>query len=342
MKLLSGWNAGVSHGVPVGPAAFRLLAEVAIGDIDQALKSEGIRFCRFSDDYRLFAKSERAAREAFAFLANALFRNHGLTLQESKSELIESEHFVERFERTERDQERSALEATFAQMLADAGVDDDYGSIDVEDLDEESQALLNSMNLWDMLSQQIRDDRKLDVPLTRFLLRRVAQLGLVDTHDLLLSNLRRLFPLFREVVEALGAQDALTRSQKRKMGNKLLKLFDHPLVGHLEYHRAWILSLFAQGKEWNQYEKLVQCASRYSDTFTRRDLILALGRAKQAHWFKSLKQEYQQLPTWERRAFLAAASCLPGDEAVHWYRSIQSQLDHLERAVVAWARQHPF
>jgi len=45
---------------------------------------------------------------------------------------------------------------------------------------------------------------------------------------------------------------------------------------------------------------------------------------------------------WQKRAFLAAASCLPGDEAEHWYRSINHSLDELEKCVVKWAKDKPF
>ena len=68
-KFLSQWNQSISYGLPVGAAAFRLVAEVAINDVDQALAAEGYQFCRYSDDFRLFVPSERRAREGLAFLA---------------------------------------------------------------------------------------------------------------------------------------------------------------------------------------------------------------------------------------------------------------------------------
>ncbi|MBB4826402.1 hypothetical protein HNO89_003662 [Sporosarcina luteola] len=71
--------------------------------------------------------------------------------------------------------------------------------------------------------------------------------------------------------------------------------------------------------------------------FSRRKLILALGNANQQSWFKTKKRSIMQLPIWQRRAFLAAAICLPGDEASHWYRSILPRLDALEVAIVRWA-----
>lgn len=85
MKLLSKWNIRVSYGVPVGPAAARLLAEVAISDIDFSLIHDGYRYCRFTDDFRIFCSDEHEAHQALAHLAQVLYANHGLTLQPQKT-----------------------------------------------------------------------------------------------------------------------------------------------------------------------------------------------------------------------------------------------------------------
>jgi hypothetical protein len=78
------------------------------------------------------------------------------------------------------------------------------------------------------------------------------------------------------------------------------------------------------------------------DQFSRRQLILALGRAHAQHWFKQRKAEINEFPVWARRAFLAAASCLPGDEALHWYHAISGSLDPLDKVVVDWAKANRF
>ena len=341
-KLLSAWNGGVSYGIPVGPSVFRLIAEIAISDVDQALRSEGYTFCRFSDDYRLFVPTERQAHEALAFLANVLFKNHGLTLQESKTEIVSSDQFVTRFSRTERDQERHSLQDRFRELLEQLGIEGEYEDLEYEDLDPDAQGLIDSLNLWEIFREQLSSRAPLDIPLTRFVLQRIAQLGLVDHERLLLSDLKRTNPVFREVIEAVGSQYPLSEPERAQLGEILLGLFVHPVVGHLEYHRAWVLSLYAREPLWNHADELVRLYGKHPDSFTRRKIILALGRLNQFHWFKTWKQDFQQFSAWERRAFLIAASCLPGDEASHWYRSIRSRLDPLERAVVALGEIQPF
>ncbi len=97
MNLLGQWNFRVSYGVPVGPAATRILAEVAISDVDYALLDEGLDYCRFSDDFRIFTSTEREAFRALAILAEYLQENHGLTLSERKTDVIRVERFRDRY-----------------------------------------------------------------------------------------------------------------------------------------------------------------------------------------------------------------------------------------------------
>ena len=41
-KLINAWNMGVSYGIPVGPSPIRLIAELAISDIDAGLLAENL------------------------------------------------------------------------------------------------------------------------------------------------------------------------------------------------------------------------------------------------------------------------------------------------------------
>ncbi len=115
-------------------------------------------------------------------------------------------------------------------------------------------------------------------------------------------------------------------------------MLDDSLVGHLEYHLEWVFNLFASDEEWNNKSEYVKLYRKYQDEFSRRQLLLALGRSEASYWFKSQKREISRLSAWERRAFIAAANCLPGDEAKHWYNSIKSTCDELEDCVFTWAK----
>ena len=113
-------------------------------------------------------------------------------------------------------------------------------------------------------------------------------------------------------------------------------------VSHLAYHRAWLLSVFASDSSWNNNDDFASLYAEVGDQLARRKLILALGRSHQDFWFRARKNDVFDMDSWQRRAFLVAASCLPPDERKHWYRALETKLDVLDNAVVKWARNAPF
>lgn len=74
------------HGLPVGSNASRILADSILRPIDGALTSEGIRFVRFVDDYRIFAESPPAVEGHLDRLA-VLLAEEGLSMHPGKREV---------------------------------------------------------------------------------------------------------------------------------------------------------------------------------------------------------------------------------------------------------------
>lgn len=87
-EILLFWSNRDSYGLPVGPNASRILAEAALIEIDNYLISKNIDFCRFVDDYRIFAKSASEAHKNLAILVERL-NKEGLFLNFSKTNIKE-------------------------------------------------------------------------------------------------------------------------------------------------------------------------------------------------------------------------------------------------------------
>ncbi len=92
-KLLRNFSGGPSYGLPVGGPAARLLAELALNRTDKLLMARGVHFCRYADDYRLFANSRNDAFRALVLLSETLLGNEGLTLQRQKTRVLTSKDF---------------------------------------------------------------------------------------------------------------------------------------------------------------------------------------------------------------------------------------------------------
>jgi len=91
--VLNLFSGGISYGLPVGGPAARLLSEILLNRVDHLLHAEGLTFCRFADDYRLFTDSREEAYEVLRFLTEKLLQNEGLTLQRAKTQIITSNDY---------------------------------------------------------------------------------------------------------------------------------------------------------------------------------------------------------------------------------------------------------
>jgi hypothetical protein len=341
MRLLSGWNETETFGIPVGNQPSRLLAEAALIDVDEALLATGATFIRYNDDFRIFGSSQADVYRTLAFLADVLYRNHGLTLQPQKTFVTTADDFSERFLKTPEQRESDSLGEKFEQLADDLGLANEYEDIDYDDLTPEQQQLVDSLNLTGLFDEELASGDP-DLVNIRFVLGRLAQLGDPALADRAIDNIETLYPVFPEIINYLGKLRGLDAGEYSRIGSKLLDALSGSMVSELEYHRMWGLHLFSESTEWNNAERFFKMLGEARDNVTRRKLILAMGRAHQTTWFQMQWRNLFNEPPWPRRALIAAASCLAVDARKHWYKSIEPRLDPLELAVMKWAKANPF
>jgi len=213
--------------------------------------------------------------------------------------------------------------------------------IEYDNLDPDLQELIDALNLVELFREEAESDDP-DMPVVRFCLRRLGQLGDDSAVEYIFDNLDSITPAFVDVIEYFINLRHLNQESRSELGGRLLELLNDSMVSELAYHRMWIMSIFTASQEWDNENRFVALYNNERDQACRRKLILAMGRSQQRHWFQSQWRTLFEHPHWQRRAVLAAASCMPGDARKHWYRSVEPQLDMLERSVMRWAMQNPF
>ena len=92
-ELLLYWSNRDSYGLPVGSNASRILAEASLINVDKFLLEKNIKFSRYVDDYRLFAKDASEAHSWLSLLVERLSQE-GLFLNTSKTSIIEAKKVV--------------------------------------------------------------------------------------------------------------------------------------------------------------------------------------------------------------------------------------------------------
>jgi hypothetical protein len=103
-ELLLFWSGRDSYGIPVGSNASRILAEAALIEVDNFLLSHKISYCRFVDDFRLFAPDSATAHRWLALLVDRLSKE-GLFLNTGKTEIKDVSTFREEADDTSGEQD---------------------------------------------------------------------------------------------------------------------------------------------------------------------------------------------------------------------------------------------
>lgn len=228
----------------------------------------------------------------------------------------------------------------FNEILSHLEISNPYDDFDFFELDDEKQEEIRRLNLEGILEEHLEEVDDIDISLVRFLLKRLTQIGSPDSVECLIRNINKLYPVVKEVMVYFQTIK-IDGETKHRIGTQLLNLCTDSTIGHLEYNRIWILNTFTSNHEWNNEDRFTRLYTELSDQYSQRELILAMGRAGLDHWFRPRRRNASELTPWVKRAFLAASSCLPGDQAQHWYRSLP-RLDILEKVVTKWATANRF
>lgn len=337
MNMLSQWNFAVSSGIPIGPAASRILAEMALVDVDQTLSDAGIDFCRFSDDFRLFARTEQEAHRVLSVLATALGESQ-LTLSERKTDVLSTSRHMSRHLHGERADDSASLAGRVASILEKYGRENDvYSQAQLEELPPAMAKELDELNLNEILLRESDGSRSYDTFIVSLALRRLAQIRDSSLLELVVENLHQFTPVYPQVINYF---DRVTPSADReRIGVALLEAAASGASGHQEYQLAWLLDLFALDTRWASTAALQAMLNNTTHIMVRPKLLEALGSRDHAHWFRQHRRDAQNLSGWELRGFVLGAQCLSADEYRPWLGSLGPRLDLLGRTVADHSRE---
>ena len=334
-------NDSQTHrGLPIGPVFAAPLVELVLDEIDRVLIEDGIPFTRFVDDLRLFCTSEGEAYQKLAYLSQILYEQRNFKLNEQKTSILSVDEFLERYTQTHEDRKDEGIMQNLEDLLGELGIEANfYVDVDVDSLDDSDLDKVAELNLEKLLKDELGKEH-VDYQFLSFLLGSLAKFDNSNAVDTLLApeHVRTLLPRMRSLVGYLNRLRSLPASRRNEIGRIVLERSTDPIIGALPFNRAWLFSLFAESGQWGCHQDLSRMASVESDPLTRRELLLAVGRVRDASFFRRHKNLEMDADPWVRRAFLAGMSCLPKEERVPWYKARKlSNLDELDRIIIDWS-----
>ena len=304
-KMLFRFSEEASYGIPIGPLPSRVLAEALLIDVDSTLRTLQIDFIRFADDYVILAKNVEDAEYGIRALAETLYLNHGLTLQTAKTRIKTSKEYLDSIRSyDEKEQERRDL----IESIGGYEEFDDY-----EELSEEAKAVVDAMNLSEMLEDALGQEGEIDYQEISFILGRLSSLKQPELIPIVLSNLEKLFPVAESVASFFDAFTELDEDTLDEVTGKLLAPIESREHAS-EFYAVWILDLFSKNEGWNSASSLIRIFQQTQSEAVRRYAALALAKSGSRPEVMSAMRSFKSSAPLVRSALLKASEKLGADE----------------------------
>ena len=268
----AGFMAREGHGIPTGPLASRLLAEVLLNEVDKHLLSRGVDFVRWVDDYDFFAPSLTSAKAALLDLATWLY-HVGLTLQTAKTHVLDPAAYAKDF-LVDLEDKLSDREAILAELLQAHHYELDNSEGDVEELMDD----LLAVELLEVLVDAIYGDEHVDYRVVGFVVRRLRYMRLDgrvadEVLEVLAENVERLSPIIAAVAPLI-AKLLPSGGMSKRIGKRLLRSLRYAAVDH---HALWILTIFAEKGRKAFLDALFDVYRRTKSDVVKRYAVLAIA-----------------------------------------------------------------
>lgn len=339
ISLLMKLTNGVSRGVPVGPHASHLLAEISVNPIDRSLKSHSYHHCRFVDDINLFCENEEKAKIALFDIVEILDKHGHLTLQKHKTFIMPSKDFIQYAQQKAEDVIVGDLENQILSVIKKYSSGNRYQTINYNSLSPTEKELFNSANLTQLFENYLTAD-DVDFARIRWLLRRLAQVGAPDAIPYLITNIKRLMPALEDLCSYIVTTENTYDGKWEDIGDSLIECLKLPLINHSEYLQMILVNLFSKISNLNHIEKLISLYGR-SNTMLERKILIAATKANNKYWLKEKIEEINNVDPWKKRAIILGASTFSPDEKNYWLDRIIKDANSsiLDKTVAYWVKE---
>lgn len=316
-NLLQNTTQTASQGIPIGPHASHLYAEMCLIPIDDGLGYKGYDFCRYSDDIIIFVDTETQARIVIYEMAKML-DSLKLNMQRHKTRIYKKEEFLNYCHDMKNDNPINELEEEMIKTLEKYS-SDPYSTIGLSTIEELDRIVFGKEKIENILNEYLAESP--DYQRIRWLFRRLSKIGIDTAVELAISRFDELIPAINDIALYFVSVAENSNSVLQKTGRDIIALLDKKIIKSNEFFQITLLSLFANTNKFNNISSLLGMFNGSSD-LVKREIILAAFETKTVSWIRDIKQEYYNLGLWGQRAVLMASVLLPKDERKFFIQSV--------------------
>jgi len=335
LRLFGSITAKVSRGIPIGPHAAHLIAEISLRPVDNSLIARGYNFCRFVDDIIIFVNNETEGKIAIYEIAEILDKQQRLHLQRQKIRILSRSEFQKYCQERIEDRPINDLERQLLNIIKKYSNDNPYAVISLSKIDDNDLRLFSTEVVNKILTDYLEKTEP-DYIRLRWFIRRLAQVGHPSAVEFCLNSFERLLPALSEICHYFISVGNNYNTNWYGIGSQLLSILNQPIIKSNEYFQMSILSLFNKKKNLDHIDKLIKLY-RNSSPVVRREIVLAALANNCSDWIRELKEQYVSMDPWLKRAFWVACKILPLEERKFFVKSIE-KTNPLDELLINWLK----
>lgn len=336
-ELCQATTVKISSGIPVGPHASHLIAELTLCSTDDALIDYGFPFCRYVDDYIFFANSQTEMQKIAYRFGYMIDKHQKLVMNRQKTKLMNKSQFIEHCKKMIDDRPINSIDATLTRIIKKHSSSDPYKPVSLSDLNNDELAVFTKDNIEKILNQYLLEEDPNYIRI-RWFIRRLTQIGHPAAVDFLVGNLNRLLPAISEICRYINSIKSEDHADWKEIGKNIIEYLENPIISSLEYMKMTIVSLFAQNKRYNNSPLLMELYDKVSSEVKRKIILFALNHDSKG-FVKAQKENFSNQSPWERRAFLYAVSILSRDEKKFFLSTVKTD-DIMESFIMKWVKNN--
>ncbi|RPI06460.1 MAG: hypothetical protein EHM64_02955 [Ignavibacteriae bacterium] len=325
---LTSLNDTVSRGVPVGPPASIILAEALLTDIDNFILSTGFVHTRYVDDLRIFANSYEELDKLLQELTLYLHKEHRLILASYKTQILDSQIFLEK----ELDDPQEIQRRELHKKMEEIGSPYEYLS-DQDETKDPELTIEQQVEVIKSMMKTICDRSTLDLGLARHVLRVCKRYRIRAIVPILFEKFDFFAPVMPDLVLYL---DSVTNPQFiDRIIPQLTSICESSPSFNIPFVKMWIAYYLAKNPRFFQNKYFSDLIHNSGDIAS---FALATINSHNSTWARELRHRFDAVGPYEKSHILRASIALSKDERKAFYNTVKTrELTFLERCVLEWA-----
>lgn len=334
----------VSRGIPVGPHSTHLLAELVLVSIDNVLLNKRMVYTRYMDDFVFFCNSELEGKIILNKFAKILDKQGRLTLQRHKTQIFSQSEFIDICEskldeKTLDETEKEILKIVKEHLEED---ENEYSDkIKWDDLTTDQKVYFQELYYDKLFDKYLDDTDGPNYSKLRWLFRRLTQIGVPFAIQKTLEYFDDLIPVLPDVCEYFIAASPNLEEDLKLTGEEVFEVLDSEIVQSNEFVQISLIDLFVNNVELNHFHLFDELFTNSSEYVKRKIIVLAY-KLNNVAWIRGIKEQYDDLGKWAKRALLIAFSILPREERKFIYNSILEDIgdsDIMAHTIIRWGKK---